>query len=655
MEQSVPLLDTPKKLRLQSQADELRTALKDFERNFAAEHKGQKPGREDIKANAEIQNKYSEYSKLRNVLDGKLSIEVLNPLSQQEQNIRHRQRRHRRTDSAISLKPHTAHPNQTPSKRRYHPSQLDPYDAPRSASPKVILNEIGPTPHRNGTILGIFDMLYASGGSRKSSQQTPVRSKRKRDALHDDIAEGTDLQGTMAQTPRHNRADQSASQGNHLASTTPTSGPATGRRNHSKTPVSDSKRFMLQHFFTTPSAVRFATMLQDETTPNAKTPAENKTPLRDQVLGISPAKGHVAAVDATPPYLKRSFSFKERLLSASGNTASPSSPQRKTGPASARTLGTRRTRQTRFTPKPLSQIIADRVSQQIEVPHASNDDEFDDDHDDDEDDDDELDALREIELQENPLLVGDGQRNHSQAPGVGAEEQGRVWKKKGQKRTTRRAIMRPTKMKPAEAPKFVAADDDDDGDLTDHEISRVEETQYMPDDAFDVGPEPDDDELEYLIAETERADDENPPQQHRGENTLRGNPRVGHDDANKKNLEDAFPPDPPEYDSDVYFDDDDDDDDDDLHRHHLESPVKKRKESSKSKSRSKQTQAKSKKPPHDIADEDGSGNGNANVTRKINPNAQSHMNFRSLKIRNKNSKAKGAAGRGKGRFGRGRR
>ena len=38
----------------------------------------------------------------------------------------------------------------------------------------------------------------------------------------------------------------------------------------------------------------------------------------------------------------------------------------------------------------------------------------------------------------------------------------------------------------------------------------------------------------------------------------------------------------------------------------------------------------------------------------INPNAHSHMNFRSLKIRNKNSKAKGG-GRFGGRFGKGRR
>lgn len=637
MEDPVPLLDTPKRVNLQSQANVLKTALKEFERTFAVEHNGQKPGREDIKANAEISTKYKEYNKLRDVIAGKLSLDALNVPSQQEQNTRTRHRKHHRTDSAISLTPHRSHRIETPSKGRYHPSQLDPYDAPGSASPKVLLHAVGPTPHRDGTILGIFDMLYASGGSRKSSQETPSGSKRKIDALYDDPVGTKELQRTLTQTPRQNRGSKSVGQGSHVPASTPGSGAATGGRNHSKTPVSESKRFMLQHFFTTPSAVRFATMLQDEAGTNVKSPVGHKTPLRDQVLDLSPLKDQVAAAppDATPPYLKRSFSFKERLLSASGNVVASLSSRHMTSPASSRTL-----RHAKFAPKPLSQIIADRASQQKQVQNLN------------EDDDDDLEALREMESQEVNGLVGESQSSNTPALLGYGEEPARIWKKKGQKRTTRRAIMRPTKMKPAAAPRFVAADDEaedhdeDDGHLVDNEVSRVEETQYMPEGTLENGLEPDGDELEYLIAEAEQAgldEDLLLPGEDNPDDSVHG----GCDDH--EDNEDFFLPDPADSD--------------------IESPVKKRKKSpltsKKSNSRSSKylpdnnpsdlpnpkSNKSRQKTSHNVDEND---DDNSNLTRKINPNAQSHMNFRSLKIRNKNSKAKGA-GRGSGRFGRNRR
>jgi hypothetical protein len=564
----------------------------------------------------------------------------LNVPSQHEQHARTRHRKHHRTDSAISLTPHRSLPIETPSKGRFHPSQLDPYDAPGSASPKVILHAVGPTPHRDGTILGIFDMLYASGGSRRSSQETPSGSKRKIDALYDDAVGAKDLQRAIAQTPRQNRGGKAASQNNHVPTTTPRSGAATGKRNHSKTPVSESKRFMLQHFFTTPSAVRFATMLQDEAGTDVRTPVGHKTPLRDQVLGMSPLRDQVApapAPDATPPYLKRSFSFKERLLSASGNIASPSSLQRMKSPVSSRTLGPRALQHAKFAPKPLSQIIADRASQQNHVQNM------------DEEDDDDLEALREMEAQEVNVLVGESQSSNPPALGYG-EEPARIWKKKGQKRTTRRAIMRPTKMKPAAAPRFVAADDEfedydeNNSHLMDTEVSRVEETQYMPDDALENGLDPDEDELEYLIAEAEQADHDKGlqlPGEVNSDDSVHG----GSDDH--EDNEDFFLPEPADSD--------------------IESPVKKRK---KSPVTSRKSNSRSSKFPHDDNPSDLLGNpstskskkstkknsrnidenddDSGNLTRKINPNAQSHMNFRSLKIRNKNSKAKGA-GRGFGR------
>src|SRR5882757_2439112 len=163
MDDSITLLDTPKRVSLQSQADKLRATLKDYERTFATEHNGRKPGKDDIKADAIIVAKYKEYNKVSEVLAGKRSLETLN--------LPQRKRRHGRIDSAISLTPHRTLKDNTPSKSTIHPNEIDPYDPPSSASPKVILNAIGPTPQRGGTVLGIFDLL-SNSGSLRGSQET---------------------------------------------------------------------------------------------------------------------------------------------------------------------------------------------------------------------------------------------------------------------------------------------------------------------------------------------------------------------------------------------------------------------------------------------------------------------------------------------------
>lgn len=618
MDEAIPLLDTPKRKSIQLQADALRASLKDFERNFAAANNGRKPSKDDIKADAAIAAKYRDYNKVRDVLSGKLGLDALNGAPPRRKN------EHTRRDSAISLTPrrprHTEH---TPSKAtRLHPNEIDPYDAPSSASPKVMLSAIGPTPRRDGTVLGIFDLLPRSGSTARTttSHETLSSRKRKIDLVFEtqDGDRGVNL-AAVAQTPSQRpskRAGKVAEQ-TMPPTTTPRSCMKTGRRQHSKTPVSEGKRFMLNHFFATPSAVRFVTMIdaEDGDAANvhvhaAKTPVQgggvigsSKTPLRDTVLGLSPSKSEAGA-DATPPYLKRSFSFKERLLSASASSSVTTSSawKRATSPNSSR-AGPRALRHAKFGPKPLSQMIADLQSQ--------NQSEQGDEHDDD------LDALRELEFNEVNVLVNDSQANEypAQADDASTAEPLRTWKKKGQKRTTRRVIMRPVRLKPADPPSFVAADDDEDGEddedelALDHKqgderdtngVSRVEETQ--PD--FSVMPErPEpgsdaDSDLDYLIAEAEQDDeDEFLPDK---EPTVTLQRKRG----SAKTRKNANPNDVPGQ------------------------PV--------TKTRGKKGSAKNG------ADEA--------VTRTINPNAYSHMNFRSLKIKNKNSKAKG-----RGRFGRGRR
>ncbi|KAI1608950.1 DNA replication regulator SLD2 [Exophiala viscosa] len=607
MDHAISLLDTPKSATLQKQADTLRAALKDFERTFAATHDGRKPGKSEIKADVAIAKKYTEYNKIRDVLAGKLGLGALNTPQPRA--------RHTRTDSAISLTPRHSRHKSTPSKSRAHPGEFDPYDAPSSTSPKTLPIAIGPTPRRDGTVLGIFDMLPPTG-SGQSSQATPSGRKRKRDAVLDG-----EERVVLAQTPSQRRSQRTDT---HLVAT-PGSRTTPGNRKHSKTPVSEGKRFMLDHFFATPSAVRFSSLVQDDANPTP--PAQSRTPLRDALLGLSPARGDLAAdtaTDATPPYLKRSFSFKERLLSASGSGSRPPSSSSQKGimsPSKTRT-GPRTLRHVQFAPKPLSQMITELESQKNETRQAENN------NGDDEDEDDDLEALREMEATEINVLVDDSQLGGT-VPSNDADahqEPTRVWKKKGQKRTTRRVIMRPVKWKPStsKATAVDAADDSEDELALDHapaeelegeeeDVSRVEETQLI-DAHVNAGNEFDaDSDTDYLIAEAEAE---------------QGGASRG---AAHAPLDDDF----------------EDDDESSPELAGLERARKTASSKFKSKlgpSKGAPDKAKAKKDKSKDADEDGS------KTRMINPNAHSHMNFKSLKIKNKNSKAKG-----RGRFGRGRR
>lgn len=632
MDNPLPLLDTPKKASLQRKADSLRTALKEYERTFAAAHDGRKPGKDDIKSDHAIATKYKEYNKVRDVLAGKVGLDAVNPPQPKAKHV------HTRTDSAISLTPHQPRNRSTPLKARVHPNEIDPYDAPSSISPKITFHAIGPTPRRDGTVIGIFDMLPPSGSIR-SSQETPSSRKRKVDAFQDDPSDGT--QATITQTPSQRRSRRAESGKDHNITATPTSRDSSNRK-HYKTPISQSKRFMLDHFFATPSAVRFSSLVQhdndDDDAHVTGTPAQTKTPLRDALLGISPARKNLGSeTDATPPYLKRSFSFKERLLSASGGGPSSSASMRGnihviTSPTQIK-KGPRDLRGARFAPKPLSQMIAELQSQ-TEIVQG------DDDRVDHDDDDDDMDALREMEAGEVNVLVNDSQAG---ALGQSAEaEPPRVWKKKGQKRTTRRVMMRPVKMKPAAAPKFVAADDDDvessedelaldnaraaRGEDGEADVSRVEETQLVNEAVANDGAVDEEiDDMEYLIAEAEAERD--------GEDA----------DADHVDSDDEFLLEPED----------------------VSTPAtKKAKASTKSKAKDKansKAQTEKAKGESDIAGKSSSRKGSKakakakdapedGKTRTINPNAYSHMNFRSLKIKNKNSKAKG-----RGRFGRGRR
>ncbi|KAI1136375.1 DNA replication/checkpoint protein [Hypoxylon sp. FL0543] len=163
--------------KYEEESTRLRADLKRFEADWASRHGGTKPSREDIKLNPDIASKYKKYSQVKDILAGKIAPP--NPKPKE------------------SPKPPKRMPDetliQTPPKRRKHvetPSSIrqriiDPelFATPSSTrklfSPAVPTS-IGPTPQKDGRILGMFDLLEENDenapGPDQKAQATPSKS-----------------------------------------------------------------------------------------------------------------------------------------------------------------------------------------------------------------------------------------------------------------------------------------------------------------------------------------------------------------------------------------------------------------------------------------------------------------------------------------------
>jgi len=562
--------------KLASECHELRAQLKEWEKLFADTNSSRKPGKEDIKRNPEIAAKYKTYNHTRDVLDGKKNADSSRRPSPSV-------RKQKSTPLKHTEQDHGQSPRRslftTPRKAQHslldsHPSILDPYDAPPasvSPHPYVFKNAVGPTPQRDGKCLGLFDLL-------SSSRSIPSTRKRKADVLDNQQNETN-----VAQTPSRKSSMAKGDLLQHL-------GECSRGRRHTRTPASDGKKFLLSQFFATPNTTRFATIAEEPEDAIRQT-RPDKTPLRSRILGNEGKDGLQLGngPETTPSYLKRTTSFNQRLLTASSSNrqqtgsssnlvfASPSAVR--TGP-----------RMHQYKGRGLSEIL--RGLRQME----------------DHDDEDEMDALREIEGSERNVLVGKSQ-DASERPKVG-EEQARIWKKKGQKRSTRRVMMRPTtaarKPRSGEGDEFTLEND----------VTKVDETQpaaHMKQPLADDGNDAND--LEPLLEEE-------------GENRE----VYDHAGAPSDNDDDFIESDP------------------DLDELVFNPPTKKSRFHPAPEADTRPSTAatsKASKKATQPAEQKEKKKSNKGI---INPNAHSHQNFRSLKIRNKNSKGKGS-----GRFGRGRR
>ncbi|KAL9101927.1 MAG: hypothetical protein Q9163_002865 [Psora crenata] len=143
---------------------ELRQSLKSWEGSFAACHNGRKPSREDVKQHREIAEKYKDYNKLRAAL---CHAQGCKPSSAPSP------RKRSRTNDTKSLVL-----CETPRKRQKcpsstHPSVIDPYDPPKSLvlTPSQQRNCIGPTPQKDGQVLGLFDGIGSALASKTPSKR----------------------------------------------------------------------------------------------------------------------------------------------------------------------------------------------------------------------------------------------------------------------------------------------------------------------------------------------------------------------------------------------------------------------------------------------------------------------------------------------------
>ncbi|KAL9616550.1 MAG: hypothetical protein Q9160_008592 [Pyrenula sp. 1 TL-2023] len=643
------LLDTPKRLWLTEKSDTLRADLKAWEKSFAATHDGRKAGRADIKYHVDIAKKYKEYNRVRDVLAGKVSAAASATSSSPAPKKRNAIGR----PSAVEHIPHrrqsftgTQTQASTPRKRSgnsqiTHPSNIDPYDVPTavSASPHTATKlytfrqVIGPTPQRDGKALGLFDLISTSGSSHAA---TPSSRKRKADALqevHRNVVK-TPSRKIAATAGKEQRQQDLLAHLDHESDEND-AGDELGQvgRRHSRTPASEGKKFLLSQFFATPTAARFASDVETSESRSKIGQADclDKTPLRTSVLQnrasgafITPPHEKLprvplqTGVDTTPSFLKRP-SFSQRLLSASSKpstallSTSVSAPYHKdsapaaatatvqpfTSPSAVRQRG----------PRSLRPASGRSLSQIMHNLRKMEDEQFEDDEE----------ALRDIESGQGGevrnVLVGDSQQQ-APPPGVplpdngeslgaddqaNAEEGQRVWKKKGQKRTTRRVNMRPSVAKPVEVPKW-------DDDMSDEDGVEYEEAG---------GEDESEDELTAGVEETQFAP--LPPDElnRAGQRSMARKSITTANEASQADDDDEFIAHPPP------------------------------------KTQTKKTKTKSTKNADPAAAATAAPERNkTKKPRMYNPNAVSHQNFRSLKIKNKNSRAKGRGFGGRGRGGR---
>ncbi|KAF7934080.1 uncharacterized protein EAE97_008440 [Botrytis byssoidea] len=446
-------MDEGERKSFEERSKALRVELKVWEKDFQNNNEGRKALREDIKANPDIASKYKEFNRVRDILSGKIS-HIPPPAPKPTP----RKRRHEEDQDETPQK--RAHVDRTPSKNTILPWDIDPYH-----SPSVMRNlfatpskktAIGPTPQKDGQVLGLFD-LDPDSAADSPSTAPGVFGK---------------TTGTEATPRKHGHGMAPVSSRAIMYSNTPSSKRtllfSTPLKNRiangqgSTTPSSVSKLH-----FSTPSflrrdsqRVRMSALDEDEEGP-PDSPEIIRGPRRPMIKSLSSMLAGLRKMeeDAVEDDL-------DALREMEAETANPSKPTSK--PKSKPQL----------TAPPISSTTASTSNLSTEEPLPE-------------------DTILVQESQPQELLGGfDDEAMYDSEPEEATEAPTRTYKKRGQKRTTRRVNLKPNRTKPSEPMLSTnyhnVSESEDELALPHTRLETIPETQL--DDEF---PPPDDDEFSH--------------------------------------------------------------------------------------------------------------------------------------------------------------
>ena len=427
----------------EAEAQYIRQALKTWETAWAREHGGAKPGRDDIKGN-DIAKQYTAYNRIRGILSGKTAPEP-------RQTAKPAAKPKRKSDADA------AQTHETPSKRRAvtheTPSKSSSYTAAETPSisrklfSPVVPTSIGPTPQRDGRVLGLFDVLNEEDEMQKRRQSIEATPSR-RDA------------GQLGATPRKQTIDLANV---HSDSDDDDENAFNGRR-LGRTPMSSGRRNLLNHFTAPPRPPAFEARGALGTTPlksrSANAQAAQNTQNTQNTSLVTPSKSRSIPIEfATPAFLRRqtvALTTVDENGAHDENSYFTSPPNKLRLPRKPLVRG-------------LSSVLAslrkaedDRLDEELDIMREMeaetdgaaergtvDDSQF------------ELQHLEELEALANDnkeeggkrLLGGFDDEGLYDSEPEEAHDRGqplRLYKKKGQKRTTRLVNMRPTRTKRAE-------------------------------------------------------------------------------------------------------------------------------------------------------------------------------------------------------------
>ncbi|KAI6844563.1 hypothetical protein KC315_g6844 [Hortaea werneckii] len=157
---------------LERQVADLKTALKAWEKGFAAENGGKKPSREDIKKDASISAKYREYDRLRRPTSFAKPAETPR---------RHRCLRPESAHKRTALRERTGNAAAATTPKRAAKTTLAPElvqeeEPDVEPTPAFIRSALGPTPQKDGQVLGIFDLPQSATPSKRLSMPSIAES-----------------------------------------------------------------------------------------------------------------------------------------------------------------------------------------------------------------------------------------------------------------------------------------------------------------------------------------------------------------------------------------------------------------------------------------------------------------------------------------------